>query len=194
MELYNYQVDAVNKTDLHKKGIFVLPTGTGKTMIQAAILEKFIGLSNQFGMGVVNGPRIILTYQLLKEIYTYMVSKGIECRYHFVHSGSPLDIKDLEEDAFAAYKKKMAVLMKEKNKSTKKAKEDEMKKNMASIVEEVKASTDLEKSTTEVVDEVIDNSKLEKSSLPNSSTATDATVKEKYSRAFSFEEGFILNK
>jgi len=104
------------------------------------------------------------------------------------------DIKDLEEEAFAAYKKKMAVLMKEKNKSTKKSKEDEMKKNMASVVEEVKASTDLEKSTTEVVDEVIDNSKLEKSSLPNSSTANEATVKEKYSRAFSFEEGFILNK
>ena len=97
MELYNYQVDAVNKTDLHKKGIFVLPTGTGKTMIQAAIIEKFIGLTNQFKMFVVNGPRIILTYQLLKEVYTYMVERGIECRYHFVHSGSPLDIKDLEE-------------------------------------------------------------------------------------------------
>jgi superfamily II DNA or RNA helicase len=96
-ELYNYQVDAVIKTDLHKKGIFVLPTGTGKTMIQAAIIEKFIGLTNQFKMFVVNGPRIILTYQLLKEIYTYMVSKGIECRYHFVHSGSPLDIRDLEQ-------------------------------------------------------------------------------------------------
>jgi hypothetical protein len=26
-----------------------------------------------------------------------MVSKGIECRYHFVHSGSPLDISDLEQ-------------------------------------------------------------------------------------------------
>jgi superfamily II DNA or RNA helicase len=97
MELYNYQVDAVNKTDLHKKGIFVLPTGTGKTMIQAAIIEKFIGSTNQFKMFVVNGPRIILTYQLLKEVYTYMVERGIECRYHFVHSGSPLDIKDLEE-------------------------------------------------------------------------------------------------
>ena len=97
MELYNYQVDAVNTTDLHKKGIFVLPTGTGKTMIQAAILEKFIGLSDKFGIGVVNGPRIILTYQLLKEIYTYMVDRGIECRYHFVHSGSPLDISDLEQ-------------------------------------------------------------------------------------------------
>ena len=97
MELYNYQVDAVNTTDLHKKGIFVLPTGTGKTMIQAAILEKFIGLSDKFGIGVVNGPRIILTYQLLKEIYTYMVNKGIECRYHFVHSGSALDVSDLEQ-------------------------------------------------------------------------------------------------
>ena len=96
-ELYDYQVEAVNKTDLHKKGIFVLPTGTGKTMIQAAIIEKFIGSTNQFKMFVVNAPRIILTYQLLKEVYTYMVERGIECRYHFVHSGSPLDIKDLEE-------------------------------------------------------------------------------------------------
>jgi len=102
------------------------------------------------------------------------------------------DIKDLDEETFAAYKKKMAVLMKEKNKAAKKAKEEEMKKMMASKVEEVKASTDLEKTTTEVVDEVIDNSKLEKSSLPNSSTATEATVKEKYGRAFSFEEGFIV--
>jgi hypothetical protein len=97
MELYDYQQEAVNKTDLHKKGIFVLPTGTGKTMIQAAIIEKFIGSTNQFKMFVVNGPRIILTYQLLKEVYTYMVERGIECRYHFVHSGSPLDISDLEQ-------------------------------------------------------------------------------------------------
>jgi len=97
MELYDYQQVAVNKTDQHKKGIFVLPTGTGKTMIQAAIIEKFIGSTNQFKMFVVNGPRIILTYQLLKEVYTYMVERGIECRYHFVHSGSPLDISDLEQ-------------------------------------------------------------------------------------------------
>lgn len=102
------------------------------------------------------------------------------------------DIKDLDEEAFAGYKKKMAVLMKEKNKAAKKAKEEEMKKMMASKIEEVKASTDLEKSTTEVVDEVIDNSKLEKSSLPNSSTATELSVKEKYSKAFSVEEGFII--
>jgi superfamily II DNA or RNA helicase len=95
--LYPYQLEAVNKTDLHKKGIFVLPTGTGKTMIQAAIIEKFIGSIKQFKMFVVNGPRIILTYQLLNEINTYMIERGIECRYHFVHSGSALDISELEE-------------------------------------------------------------------------------------------------
>jgi predicted helicase len=96
-KLYPDQQVAVDKTDLYTKGKFILPTGTGKTIIQAAIIEKFIGLTKQFKMFVVNGPRIILTYQLLKEIYTYMVERGIECRYHFVHSGSALDISDLEQ-------------------------------------------------------------------------------------------------
>jgi superfamily II DNA or RNA helicase len=96
-KLYPYQTDAVNQIDLHKKGIFVLPTGTGKTIIQAAIIEKLIGLSDEFGMGVVIAPRIILTYQLLNEINTYMVERGIECRYHFVHSGSALDISEMEQ-------------------------------------------------------------------------------------------------
>lgn len=98
MELYNYQTDAVNTTDYNKKGILVLPTGTGKTMIQSAIIEKDIQNNpNQFRMYVVNAPRIILTYQLLKEVYSFLVSRGIECRYHFVHSGTPLDISDLEK-------------------------------------------------------------------------------------------------
>lgn len=96
-KLYNYQQDAVNQTETNQKGIFVLPTGTGKTMIQASLIEKFIGQANQFKMFVVNAPRIILTYQLLNEIYTYMVQRGIECRYHFVHSGSPLDISEMEQ-------------------------------------------------------------------------------------------------
>jgi superfamily II DNA or RNA helicase len=96
-KLYPYQTDAVNQIDLHKKGIFVLPTGTGKTIIQAAIIEKLIGLFGEFKMAVVNAPRIILTYQLLNEINGYMVDRGIECRYHFVHSGSALDISEMEQ-------------------------------------------------------------------------------------------------
>lgn len=95
VELYDYQTEAVNVTQYNNKGILVLPTGTGKTMIQSAIIEKF--MSGGFQLFVINAPRIILTYQLLKEVYTYMVERGIEVRYHFVHSGSAVDESELEE-------------------------------------------------------------------------------------------------
>lgn len=103
------------------------------------------------------------------------------------------DIKDLNDEAFAAYKNKMAVLMKEKNKAAKKAKEEEMKKAKASEtkVEEVKASVTSEQSATEVVDEVLDNSNVEKTSIPNSTTTAEVSLREKYSKAFGFE-GFEI--
>ena len=99
------------------------------------------------------------------------------------------DIKDLNDETFAAYKNKMAVLMKEKSKTAKKAKEDAMKAKASQ--EEVKASASPEISATEVVDEVIDNSKLEKTSIPNSTTVPEASLREKYSKAFGLE-GFDI--
>jgi len=105
------------------------------------------------------------------------------------------DIKDLNEEAFAAYKNKMAVLMKEKNKAAKKAKEEEMKKAKASEVvqatQEVKASTASEQSATEVVDEVLDNTNIETNSIPNSTTTVEPSLREKYSKAFGLE-GFDI--
>jgi hypothetical protein len=102
------------------------------------------------------------------------------------------DIKDLNEESFAAYKNKMAVLMKEKNKTAKKAKQEEMKKAQASkIKEEVKASVSSEQSATEVVDEVLDNSNVEKNSIPNSTATAEVSLREKYSKAFGFE-GFDI--
>ena len=102
------------------------------------------------------------------------------------------DVKDLNDETFAAYKNKMSVLMKEKNKAAKKAKMDKEDKNdeivKASTSFEVKAS---EQSATEVVEEVIQTSKLEKASIPNSSTTTEPTLKEKFSKAFSLE-GFDI--
>ena len=94
------------------------------------------------------------------------------------------DIKDLNEESFAAYKNKMAVLMKEKNKAAKKAKASEIK-------EEVKASTASEQSATEVVDEVLDNSNIETNSIPNSTTTVEPSLREKYSKAFGLE-GFDI--
>ena len=93
------------------------------------------------------------------------------------------DIKDLNEEAFSSYMKKMAVLMKEKNKKNKRSKEEK----------EVKSSTNTEisASATEVVEEVIETTKLEKNSIPNSSTTVEPTLKEKFSKAFGFE-GFEI--
>ena len=114
------------------------------------------------------------------------------------------DVKDLNDETFAAYKNKMAVLMKEKNKAAKKAKmdkEDIKDKGIDESKEDkngkiIKASTSFEvkaseQSATEVVEEVIQTSKLEKASIPNSSTTTEPTLKEKFSKAFSLE-GFDI--
>ena len=96
--LYNYQIDALRATELERKGIVVLPTSTGKTYVQSSIIAKDITMnSHQFRMYVINAPRIILTYQLLKEVYQFLTKRGIEARYHFTHSGSAIDERDLED-------------------------------------------------------------------------------------------------
>jgi len=107
------------------------------------------------------------------------------------------DIKDLTEDTFSAYKSKMSVLMKEKNKAAKKAKmakEEEMKASVAS--QEVKASEEVaqEISTTqEVVEQAVDNGSKASIEIPNSAPVSQPSVKEKYAAAFGLD-GFELIK
>lgn len=97
-KLYPYQKESVTTTFYNPKGIVCLPTSTGKTFCQAAIIANDILMNpNQFRMYVVNAPRILLTYQLLKEVYGFLVSNGIEARYMFVHSGGKADESELEE-------------------------------------------------------------------------------------------------
>lgn len=96
--LYPYQKEAVTTTFYNQKGIVCLPTGVGKTFCQAAIIANDILMNpGQFRMYVVNAPRILLTYQLLSEVYGFLVSAGIEARYAFVHSGGKTDESELEE-------------------------------------------------------------------------------------------------
>ena len=96
--LYPYQKEAVTTTFYNYKGIICLPTGTGKTFCQASILGNDILMNpNQHRVYVVNAPRIVLTYQLLKEVYGFLVNNGIEARYMFVHSGGKTEESDLEE-------------------------------------------------------------------------------------------------
>lgn len=97
-KLYKYQLDAVEATDKNKKGIVCMPTGTGKTFVEAAIIAKQIQKTKgKFGIYVINSPRIMLSYQLLKEVYSFLMYAGIDARYMSVHSGGQSDLEDLEK-------------------------------------------------------------------------------------------------
>jgi len=75
-----------------------MPTGTGKTYCQAAMLANdIIKNPDQFRMYVINAPRIMLSYQLLNEVYGFLTLAGIEARYMFVHSGGVTDEEDREK-------------------------------------------------------------------------------------------------
>lgn len=90
-EYYGFEIDGNRR--------FLLSdfTVTHNTFIQSAILADDIVNNNHFEMYVVNAPRIVLTYQLLKEVYSFLVGSGIEARYMFVHSGGKTDENELEE-------------------------------------------------------------------------------------------------
>lgn len=97
MKLYDYQIDCLNSLSKEKKGKVCLPTGTGKTLIQASLIADDIVQNKGFRIYVINAPRIMLSYQLLREVYKFLVGKNIEARYMGVHSGSLDDIKELED-------------------------------------------------------------------------------------------------
>lgn len=97
-KLYDYQLDCLELIDLNERGIINLPTGTGKTYIQAhAIVDDILKNNKNFGMYVINAPRIMLSFQLLKEVYAVLVKLGIEAKYVCVHSGGDIDKDELEE-------------------------------------------------------------------------------------------------
>ncbi len=93
---YDYQVEAAETTELNKQGIIVMPTGTGKTFVQAGIIANDIKNNPGFRMYIVNAPRIMLSFQLLEEVFKFNVNNGIDARYMAVHSGG-MDQKDLDK-------------------------------------------------------------------------------------------------
>jgi len=104
------------------------------------------------------------------------------------------DIKDLNEEAFSAYKNKMSVLMKEKKKSYKKAMAEKMQKESVKA-EEVKASeAPVQATTQEVVEQAVDNGVKASTEIPNSAPASQPSVKEKYAAAFGLDGFELINK
>jgi hypothetical protein len=118
------------------------------------------------------------------------------------------DIKDLNEEAFSAYKNKMAVLMKEKNKAAKKAKmdkedlkdkgvdenkEDKNGKMIKSAIASEEVSSQIS-TTQEVVEQAVDNGSKASIEIPNSAPAAQPSVKEKYASAFGLDGFELTNK
>ena len=95
MNLYDYQEEIVSLTKSSNLGTIILPTGTGKTVIEGHIILEDIKTNK--GIYLVNAPRILLTFQLLLEIYTTMTSNAQEALYMFVHSGGSGDEAELEK-------------------------------------------------------------------------------------------------
>lgn len=116
------------------------------------------------------------------------------------------DIKDLNEEAFSAFQKKMSVLMKEKNKAAKKAAKEKMDKEdlkdkgadeedkNGKMIKSSVASTEVSQeisTTQEVVEQAVDNGSKASTEIPNSTSAAEPSVKEKYAKAFGLE-GFDI--
>jgi len=73
-----------------------MPTGTGKTFVQAGIIAEDIKNNPGFRVYVINSPRIMLSYQLLEEVFKFNINNGIDARYIAVHSGR-MEQKDLDQ-------------------------------------------------------------------------------------------------
>lgn len=97
--LYDHQSSALEAILKEKRGKIILPTGTGKTFIQAAVIAMNI-LQNPMektwphsctDVHIVQVPRILLSYQILNEVYGFLNKFGISAKFLVVHSGTAID-------------------------------------------------------------------------------------------------------
>ena len=102
IELRDHQIEAVEaiQKKKNKKGKIILPTGTGKTLIEAEIIYRnIIDIQKEGFIPVIkiNSPRILLCFQLFEEIFTYLNNKNIVAKYVNYNSGKSNDKKYISE-------------------------------------------------------------------------------------------------
>jgi hypothetical protein len=105
------------------------------------------------------------------------------------------DIKDMEEEPFTAYQKKLAVLLSAKSRAsiakanaeaeeaTAEAAEKEPQEAVASETPE-----EIQAAVKEVVQEVLENAEIEADEVPVSSEAQEPTIYDKYAKAFGLDQ------
>lgn len=83
-----------------ERGKIILPTGTGKSRIEAEIIRKTIINTIEKGevpLIKINTSRILLCFQLFEDVYKYLTSHGVHARYANFNSG------DLDDAKFVNY-------------------------------------------------------------------------------------------
>ena len=95
VDLRPHQKEAVTAGEPSDKGKIILPTGTGKTLIECELARLEIikqkSLGNFSPVIKVNSSRILLCFQLFEEYFKYLNSYGISCRYANFNSGKADD-------------------------------------------------------------------------------------------------------
>lgn len=132
MNLRNHQNKAIEALKKDKEGIIHLPTGSGKTLIQAFSIFEFLEDSWEFskkkeGIPVFAtlAPRIILSNQLFETIRMILLNKGLDAQYLIVHSGRTQDNMNKSWTASQPYRElKSTTKVKNILESYRKAKEE----------------------------------------------------------------------
>lgn len=103
------------------------------------------------------------------------------------------DIKDMNSEDFESYSKKLTVLLKEKSREVLAKKDEELAKLKAEEAEktqkeEVKASVEETDNTTVIEDAVEEAQEEDSEDIPNSTTAEEGTLTERYQKAFTLDQ------
>ena len=109
------------------------------------------------------------------------------------------EMNEMAEETFAAFKKKMAVLMKEKKKKVAGKELTEKQEKLPNFIKEkiLKSSDETAASVAtvetkeeikETVEKALDSGKVEAATIPISSSAKEPTVLDKYKKAFSIDQ------
>lgn len=95
-QLRPQQTEAIFALNHAMKGIINLPTGTGKSLIQAEAIVEEIASTDHPGVYVVASPRILLSNQLLESVRNRLIDRGIDCQYLQVRSGQAKDFGETQ--------------------------------------------------------------------------------------------------
>lgn len=90
MILRPHQLEAVSAIGRSAKGKVILPTGTGKSLIEFEIIRKRIKQQSKTGHGgiyAIFSPRILLSFQLLGQMSRYFIGHKLQALYMNINSG-----------------------------------------------------------------------------------------------------------